>query len=97
MNTFLSTDLKCQKCGAEFLLPDLPDDIKGNVSTIAREVGRVNAVLELKNQTNVGLGDAKAIAFHLSKGDTCHRCDTQLKRETGVQDCPKCRSLNLRW
>jgi len=89
--------LKSQECGAEFLPPDLTEEIKGKLSTHPCEVRRVNAVLELKNRTNVGLGDAKAIAFHLSKGDTCHRCDTQLKRETSVQDCPKCRSLNLRW
>ena len=97
MEASVATDLKCQRCGAEFFLPAVPNDIKGNVSAIARGVGRVNAILELKNRTNIGLSDAKAIAFHLSEGDTCHRCGTELTRESPIQHCPKCRSLNLLW
>jgi DNA-directed RNA polymerase subunit RPC12/RpoP len=94
--TSVATDLKCQNCGAEFSLPDLTGELTRDVATIAQTVGRVNAMLELKNRTPIALSDAKAIAVHLSEGDTCHRCGTKLNENT-AQNCPQCRSLNLRW
>jgi DNA-directed RNA polymerase subunit RPC12/RpoP len=93
--TSVATDLRCQNCGAEFSLPDLTDELTQDV-TIAQSVGRVNAMLELKNRTPIALPDAKAIAFHLSEGDTCHRCGTKLNEDT-EQNCTQCHSLNLRW
>jgi DNA-directed RNA polymerase subunit RPC12/RpoP len=97
METSGATDLKCAQCGAEFFLPEVSNDVKANVSAIARTVGRVNAVIELKHRTHIGLPDAKAIAFHLSDGGACHRCGTKLNHEGAVQNCSKCRSLNLLW
>ncbi|HYX72820.1 MAG TPA: hypothetical protein VE732_08615, partial [Nitrososphaera sp.] len=64
--------------------------------SIARETGRMQAMLELNNKTRIGLRDAKAIVIHLSdKNGLCHKCQAQLAE--GVEYCPKCRSLNLNW
>ncbi len=90
--------LKCQKCGAEVPVPDLPAQSREGIATTAHGVGRLQAMLELKDGARIGLADAKAIALHLAgEGGTCHRCGTRLTDGAGEQDCPKCRSLNLMW
>ena len=90
--------LKCQKCGGDVPIPDLPTEVRKDVAAIAHRVGRSQATLELKNRGGFGLGDAKAIVFHISGADgVCHRCGTNLIKGLEEQACPKCRSLNLVW
>ena len=90
--------LKCQRCGAEFLVPDLPAEVKKEISAAAHQTGRMQAILELRNRAKIGLSEAKAVALHLSEeGGVCHRCRSRLTEQEEEQSCPKCRSLNLRW
>jgi hypothetical protein len=91
-------NLNCPKCKAEVVLPDdLSAELKSEIGSIARETGRMQAMLELNNKNRMGLRDAKAIVIHLSdKNGLCHKCKAQLA--TGEEEyCPKCRSLNLNW
>jgi ribosomal protein L40E len=90
--------LKCQRCGADIPVPDLPAEVKKKISAVAHRTGRIRAVLELRGKAKIGLGEAKAVAFHLSEeGGVCHWCRTRLTEQAEDQNCPKCRSLNLRW
>jgi len=92
------TALKCQKCGADVPVPDLPAELRKSIAAVAHGTGRLQAMLELKDGARIGLGDAKAIVFHLSgEGVACHRCGTRLNEAGEEQNCPKCRSLNLLW
>ena len=93
-----SNTLNCQKCGADVPILELPAEVKKRVSIIAYRTGRIQAVVELKASAKIGLGDAKAVVFHLSdEGGVCHRCRAQLTEQKEEQTCPKCHSLNLRW
>ncbi len=96
--SFSISHLKCQRCGADVPVPDLSVAARKSVAAIAHQVGRLQAILELRSSTRLGLGDAKFIASHISGVDrVCHRCGTRLTEELGEQACPKCRSLNLIW
>ena len=90
--------LNCPICKAEVFVPDdLSAELKGEIGSVARENGRVQAMLELNNKTHIGLSESKAIVIHLiDKNGLCHKCKTQLAK--GEEEyCPKCRSLNLNW
>ena len=90
--------LKCQKCGANVSVPNLPTEVKKAISAVAHQTGRIQAMLELRDRAKIGLSEAKAVAFHLSdERGACHRCHTPLSEQEEEQDCPKCRSLNLGW
>ncbi len=97
-NLMLMNALKCQKCGANVSVPDLPVVVKKEISAVAHRIGRIQAVLELRDRAKIGLSEAKAVASHLSEeGGECHRCRSRLTGQEEEQSCPKCRSLNLRW
>jgi hypothetical protein len=92
--------LKCPTGTAEVFVPDnLLAELKGEIGFVARENGRVQAMLELNNKTHIGLRESQAIVIHLiDKNGLSHRCKTQLgKGEEEEEDCPKCRSLKLNW
>ena len=90
--------LKCQKCGADIHVPYLPAEVKKEISAVAHRAGRMQAIVELRDRAKIGLGEAKAVAFHLSEeGGVCHRCRSRLTGQEEEQACSKCRSLNLRW
>ena len=92
------TALKCQKCGADVPIPDLPAGARKSIAAVAHDTGKLQAILELRDGARIGLRDAKAIVLHLSgEGGACHRCGTRLKEAGEEQNCPKCRSLNLLW
>lgn len=58
--------------GAEAELPSLPcpASVKEHVSSIARRIGRIQAVPELKGRSiDLSLDKAKAVAFRLSDRD----------------------------
>src|ERR1700749_2370378 len=94
----LMNPLRCQKCGADVSIPDLPAEGREHVTAIAHGTGRLQAVLELRDRARIGLGNAKAVVFHLAgEGGACHWCGTRLTEDVTEQDCPKCRSLNLIW
>jgi hypothetical protein len=59
-------NLKCQRCGADVPAPDLPANVKKDISGLAHRIGRLQAVLTLRDTMPLDLGDVKAIAFHLS-------------------------------
>jgi hypothetical protein len=51
----------------------------------------------LRNNTDLDLRRAKAVALHLAEPDgSCHRCGTQLSQQNEV-NCEKCKSFNLNW
>ena len=90
--------LKCQRCGADVPVPDLPAQSRESIAATAQRANRLQAMLELRDGATVGLADAKAIVLHLSgEGGACHRCGTRLINGEENQVCPKCRSLNLMW
>ncbi len=88
----------CQRCGADVPIPNLSAQVKQNISGMARRIGRMHTLIELKDQIGLGLAEAKSVAFHFSDEDgKCHRCHRELLGEKEEVDCPTCRSLNLRW
>ena len=90
--------LKCQRCRADVPVPDLSADARKDVAGIADRVGRMQAILDLRNGAGLSLDDAKAIVSHISgAGGVCHRCGARLTEGEEEQNCPKCRSLNLVW
>ena len=90
--------LNCQRCGADVPMPNLSAEMKRKIIGIAHRVSRIRALMELRDQAGLGLAEAKSVAMHLSdEGHKCHRCHGDLFDEKDVVDCPKCRSLNLRW
>ena len=90
--------INCKRCGADILIPDLTAEIKSSISDTAHRMGRMQAIIELKNRAGLSLAEAKAVAFHLSDtGSKCHRCNRELVDENEEVDCPMCRSMNLKW
>lgn len=53
--------------------------VKKHISSVTRRIGRIKAVLELKDRAQIGLGKAKAVALRLTDGDDArHRCHFRL-------------------
>jgi hypothetical protein len=83
-------NLKSPTCKADLSVPDnLSAELKEEIGVVAREKGRVQAMLELNNKTHIGLRESKASVIHLSdKIGLSHRCKTQLGK--GDEEyCPK--------
>jgi hypothetical protein len=90
--------VNCKRCGASVPILNLGAEVKQNIFGMAHRIGRIQAVIALKDQPGFGLADAKSVAFHFSdEGGKCHRCHRELLGEKEEVDCPKCSSLNLRW
>lgn len=86
----------CPKCKANVVWPaSLSLEEK---STIAAEV-RENPLAAVKlnhERFGLSLGEAKALAFHVTKKHgQCHRCHRPLTDEVSI--CGQCRSANLDW
>jgi DNA-directed RNA polymerase subunit RPC12/RpoP len=88
---------ECQKCGAKVELPDeVPRHVRSEVQRIA-EQSRIDAMMYLRNQTELDLARSKAVSFHLANANGgCHRCGTTLPVGDEV-GCEKCKSFNLNW
>jgi hypothetical protein len=66
------------KANAPSPFPTCTASAKKHISSVARRIGRIQAVLELKDRAQIGPGKAKAVAFHLSDGDeACRRCHSR--------------------
>lgn len=78
-------DVNCQRCGADVPILDLSAQVKQNISNTACLIGRMQTLIELKDQAGLGLAEAKSVAFHLSdEGGKCHRCHRELPEEKEV-------------
>jgi Zn finger protein HypA/HybF involved in hydrogenase expression len=90
--------VNCQRCGASVPILNLTAELEREISDTAIRVGRMQAILKLKEKTGVGLAEGKTVIHHLcDDGAKCHRCGRELLDDRKEINCPKCRSLNLRW
>ena len=90
--------INCQKCGASVPILNLTAEQERKISDTAKRVNRMQAIIELKEQTGLGLPEGKAVIYHLcDDGAKCHRCGQELTEDKKEINCPKCHSLNLRW
>jgi phage FluMu protein Com len=98
-NHSLMKHIRCEKCGADVLIPNVVAEIRQSVSETARRVGRIEAIIELRELVDLDLSGAKALVSHLSDaGLSCHRCHRELIEDDNQEvTCPRCRSLNLKW
>jgi len=89
--------LHCQKCGATFAIPKIPEPIRAQTMALVRGGRALEAMHELKVKAGVDLANGKAIVFHITevKGQ-CNRCRRPLE-EAEETVCANCNALNLNW
>ena len=89
---------ECKRCGCE--VPDssgLDQSLRARVGAQARAERFVASMLMLAAEPGWDLRDAKAIVCHLvSSPGECRKCRGPIE-DAEVTECPRCRSLNLRW
>jgi hypothetical protein len=88
----------CGRCGGSWSLPAATEPgVRRAVARLVREHRLIEALRLLRGHTGIGLGDAKAVAHHISRGPgVCHWCGAALEgRDPGI--CPTCGSLNYDW
>lgn len=88
--------IECPKCRTCVVWPgSLTSNQASTFAELVREAP-VAAVRHAHDHLHLGLREAKALTFHVTKiRGTCHRCGTPV---TGAESvCLKCRSANLDW
>jgi hypothetical protein len=90
--------VNCQRCGASVPILNLTSELEREIFDTATRVGRMQAILKLKEKAGVGLPEGKAVIYHLcDDAAKCHRCGQELIEDKKEINCPKCHLLNLRW
>jgi hypothetical protein len=57
--------VNCQRCGAGVAMPNLSAEVKRRNSGLTHRVGRMQAMIELKDQATLGLAQANRLHFIL--------------------------------
>ena len=89
---------QCERCGAAWSMGSLlSDSVQRAVAEIVHSGQIIPAVRRLTSE-GIDLKDSKAIVSHLCRtSGKCHRCGADLVEKTEVENCHKCKSLNLNW
>ncbi len=88
----------CHPCNASITLPDELDNSTPSEAVRLSRINRnIDAMFVLRTTYEMGLGDAKFIAKHISKPKgSCTFCRKKLL-EDGITYCPHCNELNFNW
>ena len=91
-------EARCDRCGATWLGPGALDPVAAHeVASLIRGGDPITAIRRLREETGLGLRDAKAAEHHITHTPgACQSCGAVLVAGGGGT-CPRCGSLNYDW
>jgi hypothetical protein len=74
-----------------------PQAVSQEIASLVRGGNPISAIRRLREETGLGLRDAKAIQLHITRvPGQCQQCSALLPANPVVL-CEQCRSLNYNW